>query len=64
MKYVWAYHKTTGEKRRIPETWMRPNVFGDSWSLTPSSRDKKSRKNPVETTTDAPANGDTPRKDQ
>ncbi len=38
MKYVYAYHRPTGRKRRIPESWLQPNTFGDSWSLTPRSR--------------------------
>ena len=38
MKYVDAYYRLTGRKRRIPEKWLARNVFGDSWSLTPRSR--------------------------
>lgn len=41
MKYVWAYERRTGRKRRIPEKWLQPNVFGDAWSLTPRSRGYK-----------------------
>lgn len=74
MKYVDAYHRRTGRKRRVPEQWLAPNVFGDNWSLTPRSRGyTKPRTEPVEPTPEAassdvaspnaPANGDT-RKDK
>lgn len=73
MKYVDAYNKISGQKRRIPAKWMLPNVFGGTWSETPSSRTRKGKGQPVETPEPAspeagspiaPANGDTPRKDQ
>lgn len=72
MKYVQAYHRKTGRKRRIPASWLAPNVFGDNWSPTPSSRGKSRAKKPVDTpepasaeagSSVAPAAGDT-RKDQ
>lgn len=49
MSHVWAYHKRTGEKRRIPARWMLPNVFGANWALTPSTRGYKAAA-PVEHT--------------
>lgn len=66
MKYVRAYHRRTGRKRRIPESWLQPHTFGDNWSLTPRSRGYTAPA-PVEPTTepstddspDAPTAGDT-----
>lgn len=73
MKYVDAYNKLTGDKRRIPAKWLLANVFGNAWSETPSSRSRKGKGQPASTpeaasseagSPIAPANGDTPRKDQ
>ena len=59
MKYVDAYYRLTSKKRRIPESWLLPNVFGDNWSLTPRSRGyTKPRTEPVEPTPEPSSTGD------
>ena len=64
--HVWAYSRRTGRKRRIPVGWL--TAFGDAWSETPRNQARKGQsvKTPSspEAGTDAPANGDTTRKDQ
>ena len=57
MKYVDAYYRLTGRKRRIPEKWLARNVFGDSWSLTPRSRGYTAPE-PVEPTPEPSPSGD------
>lgn len=66
MTHVHAYNKLTGEKRRIPEKWLR--VFPDAWSLTPSTRGARAAAPvdpPVSTEAGSdPAQPDTSREDQ
>ncbi len=70
-RHVWAFNRRTRQKRRIPEGWLQPNVFGGNWSLTPSSRRRESSAPvaPEPASTEAglsvdPAQPDEPREDK